>query len=386
MLKRYQKSLIASAVVGSLAFTSAAQAAEPEFSFGGYVKLDAFMSDYSDGSAPASGNLGRQFYIPSLTPVGGTGDDAISDFHARQSRLFMDVTQELSNGESVAAHVEIDFLTMPDGNERVSSSYAPRIRQAYIKYGNWTVGQAWSNFMNLSTLPEAVDFIGTTDGVAFNRQPLIKYSDGGWSFSIENPETTVSPNGGGARITSSDGVMPDFTAKYTGKSGDLSYSVAGILRQLAYDVDGDSSDETTGAYGVSLSAKYMLGDDDIRASFTMGSGLGRYLGLNTFNDAVIDANGELEAIDVMGVTLAYRHVWSETSRSSFTYSRGWADNDTALIGTGTTESTQRIGVNYMYSPDKALTFGVELSQATRELDNGVDGDMTRLHFMAMYKF
>ena len=51
-----------------------------------------------------------------------------------------------------------------------------------------------------------------------------------------------------------------------------------------------------------------------------------------------------------------------------------------------TEYTQRLGVNYMYSPAPNLTFGAELSQATRETEAGVQGDMTRLHFMAMYSF
>ena len=354
------KSLIASAVVGVFAMAPA-HAAEPEWDFSGYIKLDAFMSDYQDGNAPASGNLGRQFYIPSLTPVGGNGDDAVTDVHARQSRFYFDVSQELDNGEQIKARIELDFMTVPVGDERITNSYAPRLRQAYFTYKNWLVGQAWSNFQNLSILPESVDFIGAT-------------------------ETTVTPFGGGARITSSDGIVPDLTAKYVGKTGDLSYSIAGIVRQLAYDTDGDGSDETASGYGISVGAKWQIGKNDIRASFQTGSGLGRYLGLNTHNGAVIDANGDLETIDSTGVTFAYRHVWNEKARSNFVYSRGWADNDVSLLGNAVTEYTQRLGVNYMYSPAPNLTFGAELSQATRETEAGVQGDMTRLHFMAMYSF
>lgn len=383
--KTLTKSLIASAVIGGIAMTPA-HAADPEWSFSGYIKLDAFMSDYQDGTAPSSGFIGRQFYIPSTTPVGGNGDDVVTDVHARQSRFFFDVSQDLDNGETIKARIELDFMTVPVGDERITNSYAPRLRQAYFTYGNWLVGQAWSNFQNLTILPESVDFIGSTDGIIFARQPQIRYTNGGFSVSAENPETTVTPYGGGGRITSSDGVMPDLTAKYVGKSGDLSYSIAGIARQLAHDVDGDGSDETASGYGISVGAKWQLGKNDIRASFQTGSGFGRYLGLNTFNAAVVDANGDLETIDSSGVTFAYRHMWSEKARSNFVYSRGWADNDTTLTGTGVTEYTQRLGANFMYSPAKNLTFGAELSRATRETEAGVEGDMTRLQFMAMYSF
>lgn len=385
MQQLFKTSLLASAVLGGLAMAPAQAADAPSWSFGGYVKLDAFMSDYGDGAAGGSGNLGRQFYIPSLTPVGGSGDDAVTDFHARQSRFWFDAKQTLDNGETLSGRIELDFMTVPVGDERITNSYAPRLRQAYLTYGKWTFGQTWSNFQELSILPESVDFIGATDGMVFVRQAQVRYTDGNFSVALENPETTVTPFGGGARITSSDSVMPDFTVKYKGKNGDLSWAVAGLVRQLAYDVTGTGSDETTNGYGISVSGKWQLGANDIRASFTSGKGIGRYMGLNTFNGAVIDANGELEAIDVMGATLAYRHVWNDKFRSNLIFSRGWADNDPVLTGNAT-KSTQRIGLNLMYQAEQRLTFGAEISQATRELENGVDGDLTRLHFMAMYSF
>ena len=57
-----------------------------EIGFGGYVKLDAMWTDTSDGQI-ATG-IGRDFYVPSLTPVGGVSESATWDMHARQSRFF----------------------------------------------------------------------------------------------------------------------------------------------------------------------------------------------------------------------------------------------------------------------------------------------------------
>lgn len=383
--KKFTLSAATAAVLGVMSM--GAQAADTDFDFGGYVKLDMLVSDYADGKAPSSANIGRQQYIPSITPVGGEGDDLTTDFHARQSRFFFTSKTELDNGETLTGHIEMDFQLTPDGDERISNSYNPRLRQAFLKYGNWTFGQTWSNFQDLNILAESVDFIGITDGIVFNRQAQIRYTSGGFSASIENPETTVT-SASGSRIVSSDGFMPDVTFKYSGKAENLSYQASVLLRQLAYDVTQTGDDETAFGYGVSFGAKYTFGMDDIRASITSGSGLGRYLGLNTWNGAYIDANGDLETIDSTGVSFAYRHFWTEKVRSNFVYSRGWADNDDELLAQAgdMTEYTERLAFNIMYTPATNLTFGAEISQATRETEAGVDGDLNRLQLMAMYKF
>ncbi|RUO64891.1 DcaP family trimeric outer membrane transporter [Idiomarina ramblicola] len=383
--KKFTLSAASAAVLGVMSL--GAQANETDIDFGGYVKLDMLVSDYADGQAPSSANIGRQQYIPSITPVGGEGDDLTTDFHARQSRFFVTTKTELDNGETLTGHIEMDFQLTPDGDERISNSYNPRLRQAFLKYGKWTFGQTWSNFQDLNILAESVDFIGITDGIIFNRQAQIRYTSGGFSASIENPETTVTPAGGG-RIISSDGFVPDVTFKYTGKAENLTWQASALLRQLTYDVAQTGDDETTFGYGVSFGAKYTFGMDDIRASVTTGSGLGRYLGLNTWNGAYIDSNGELEAIDSTGVSFAYRHFWTEKLRSNVVYSRGWADNDGEVLALAgdMTEYTQRIAFNLMYSPASNLTFGAEISQAERETEAQVDGNLNRLQLMAMYKF
>jgi hypothetical protein len=385
--KKFTVSAASAAVLGVMSL--GAQANETDIDFGGFVKLDMMVSDYTDGQAPSSGSIARQQYIPSLTPVGGEGDDMVTDFHARQSRFFLTTDTELDNGETLTGHIEMDFMLTPDGDQRISNSYNPRLRHAFLKYGKWTFGQTWSNFQDLNILAESVDFIGITDGIIFNRQAQIRYTSGGFSASIENPETTVTPVGGG-RIISSDGFAPDVTFKYTGKTDNLTWQASALLRQLTYDVGQTGDDETTFGYGVSFGAKYTFGMDDIRASVTTGSGLGRYLGLNTWNGAYIDSNGELEAIDSTGVSFAYRHFWSEKLRSNVVYSRGWADNDEELLASVNpatyTEYTQRLAFNLMYSPASNLTFGAEISQANRETEANVDGDLNRLQLMAMYKF
>ncbi|MAF75530.1 MAG: porin [Idiomarina sp.] len=384
-----QSIALSAAIAAALGAASiSAQAADTDVSFGGYVKLDLMVSDYTDGQAPASGSIARQQYIPSLTPVGGNGDDMVTDFSARESRFFLSTETKLDNGEVLTGHVEMDFQLTPDGDQRISNSYNSRLRHAFIKYKNWTFGQTWSNFQDLNILGESVDFIGVTDGIVFNRQAQIRYTSGGFSVSIENPETTVTDTiaNGNGRIVSSDGFMPDVTLKYSGKSDNLTWQASTLLRQLTYDVNGDGDDETEFGYGVSLGAKYSFGMDDIRASITTGSGLGRYLALNQWNGAVINGNGDLEAIDSTGISFAYRHFWTDKIRSNVIYSRGWADNPEAWVGGSSTKYSQRLAFNVMYSAASNLTFGAEISKAQRETEAGFDGDLNRLQFMAKYAF
>lgn len=114
--------------------------------------------------------------------------------------------------------------------------------------------------------------------------------------------------------------------------------------------------------------------------------MGRYIGLNVSNGAVIDANNELEAIDSTAYYAAYRHLWNEKWRSNITYSAISIDNDTALTGTSATESTNSVRVNLFYSLSTNMVLGGELTHATRAIETGEEGDMDRLQFTAKLSF
>ena len=114
--------------------------------------------------------------------------------------------------------------------------------------------------------------------------------------------------------------------------------------------------------------------------------MGRYLGLNTANGAVITSDGSLDAIDSTAGFVAYRHHWNETVRSNFIYSAIEVDNDTANTGLGITKSTSSIQANILFSPISKVTLGLGWLYATRELESGADGDLNRLMFTAKYAF
>ena len=126
------------------------------YKFGGYIKTDVIYSDYGDGS---SSGAGRDFYIPGTIPVGGVGESYL-DLHAKESRINFKTNHVLDNGAKLGAFVEMDFLLSGQGDERVSNSFAPRLRHAFLTYNNWLFGQTWMTFFNVGALPDLLDFVG----------------------------------------------------------------------------------------------------------------------------------------------------------------------------------------------------------------------------------
>ena len=233
--------------------------------------------------------------------------------------------------------------------------------------------------MNLGALAESVDFVGVSDGVPFVRQTQVRYSSNGFEFALENPETLAAG-------IHDDNSVPDMIAGYTTKGDWGHVKVAGLLRQLrAYDPATDTSSSDTGT-GIAVSGKIQLdGGDNIVWGINAGSGIGRYIGLASAHDAYFDANGDLEAIDTVGYYAAYRHVWDESSRTTVMFAGHDIDVTSAMAQT-TTESVYSTRINYIWSPVKPISLGIEYAYAKRELANGADGDMNRIQAMAKYVF
>ncbi|MCM2336665.1 MAG: DcaP family trimeric outer membrane transporter, partial [Pseudomonas sp.] len=275
------------------------------FSYGGFIKLDAMATDTSDGKI-ADGSSGRLFYLPSAIPVGGStaeGGDAYTDVHALFSRFWFSADHTTEGGQKVKAYIEADMFGGGSnalvGNETATNTYALSLRQAYVSYGKWLAGQTWSNFMDVAALPDAVDFVGPTEGTIFDRQAQLRYTSGAWSISAENPQTTVTPfQNVGARFNTGDNLMPDLIARWITRGDWGHFTVAGMVRQFKIDNVASGVDDSSTGGAVSVSGKFNLGaSDDIRYAVNAGSGIGRYLAFGLGSDVVQAADGSLEPLD-----------------------------------------------------------------------------------------
>ena len=342
-----------------------------QYSFGGYVKLDAMVSQYSGGER-ATSSVGDDFLVPSVIPVGGENGDAHFDMQAKHSRIWFKTSTQTDAGV-ISTHIEMDFGVNQIGDERISNSSVNRIRHAYVNWqyddnSSLLAGQSWSTFFNVGTLPETLDFVGPV-GTAFERQAQLRWTHGVGNgnsvmLAIENPSSGL--NGGASGATGGgdfdNNSLPDVVVRYNGKSGDLSYSVATVLREIAYKenftnnlaqpIEGDESEI---GYGVSFSGKWQLGQDDLKFQLNAGN-LGRYLGLQSFRDGYIESNGDIDLLDTVGGFIAYRHFWAPKWRSSFVLSASEADQPSNAPA-GTPSAYRSAHANLLYSPVKALTLG-----------------------------
>jgi hypothetical protein len=357
MMKKIIPSFTAMAASVSLALLALSGAAFAQdegptttYKFGGYAKFDALFSDYSDAT-PDGNSLMRMFYYAPQIPIGdGTGSsDATADFHARETRLNFRADTTTKGGDKITAFVEMDFLIHGDGNEVVSNSYSPRLRHAFIKYNKWTFGQTWSTFMDVSVLPEALDFVGPAESTTFIRQSMIRYTSGPLELAVENPQTFVS---GGTRDLSS---IPDLIGRYTFKMNGGSYvRVAGMLRNLKIQDTGSGSQADETGYGVSASAKFVFGSGDLRAMVTVGDGVGRYIGLGLVPDGYVDVTGEIATAEALAWFVSYRHLWNDKWRSNFMYGTTTIDYDNNVAAATLNDTASRYCRSWMSASSSSM--------------------------------
>lgn len=363
---------------------------------GGFVKTVMAFSRYSNGDLPAN-SLGRDFYLPQTIPIGGVREKVDNDFSSKQTRLFLS-TETTIAGHVLKGYVETDFQTAAgtQGSERTTNGYNLALRRAFLQFDKVTIGEDWTTFQNVGTLPETTDFIGPTEGSVFGRQPLVRYSTlivpkVTLQLAVENAETASANQGSPALIENDDDHVPDFVARlnFTLPKGEM--ALAGILRELS--VDNGAVGDSRSAYGASVSGKFVFGAAnryDLRFMGTYGTGIGRYMGLNFAPDTIdVAATNDLKEVISYGGFAALRVNWTPTVRSTFMASFQEAQYDSALSAASLAnfnKSASSVAANLFWSPVRGLDFGVEYRHGQRELVNGISGDLSRIEFVGKYGF
>jgi len=355
------------------------------FKFGGFIKADFLATQTGDGQL-ADDATGRALYLPGQTPVhgaGGNGETSGVDYnaHAKFSRFNLGVDHVADNGDKAGALVEMDFFGNALGNQNATNTYGVTLRHAYMYWNNWLAGQTWSNFMDAASIPEAVDFVGPTDGVLFVRQAQVRYTKGGLSVALENPETTLVTG-----ASSDRGSVPDLTVRYGWKGDWGTFGIAGLLRQLKIDRPGFDDSATGG--GVTVGGKWVMGGNDaLHYQLTGGEGIARYVGLGIVGDAATDASdGSLDATGVLAGYVGWRHAFTPKLRTNLIYARSDYDHDASITGPLATKSVQSIRTNLFYSPMPKVDVGAELMYGVREIEDGRKGDIRRVQFTTKYSF
>ncbi len=389
--------------VGDVKGTFKIPGTDTSIGIGGFVKTDFLFSSVSTGS----NRYGDQSLVLSQIPVGGApGEHSQMTMHAKESRLWFKSFTPSQWGD-INTLIEMDFFGDP-----ATYVYTPRLRHAYGSMGNFLAGQTWTTFLNASALPEVLDIGGSAGAVTSLRQPLVRWSQPfkladselEWQAAVEAPRTRIwdgytvtkephdkaynpNPNTDDYFSNPNADRYPDLIARlnYNGDWGNL--SLAALGRQVRYTNSKTGLEQGLWGGGVSLAGKITtVGLDNIRFMTHYGNGAGRYISTNnTFSDASLDIDGNMQLTTTYGGMFSYQHWWNNQWRSTLTYGFSQAEQPD-FVNTVLNHQVQSVHANLLWNPINQAMFGLEYIYATRELIDGMNGDLQRLQLSARYNF
>ena len=292
---------------------------------------------------------------------------------AKTTRLGLDFKTSV-NGAEVGGKLESDFAGTNDSF---------RIRQAYLTYENWLIGQTQSNFLS-NHAPFMIDF-STNVGGGTTRLPMVRYG-----FDL-TPATQLflaaeKPNSSAEDIKSS---VPTLTAKlahnFDDKKGNAS---ARALVEVYKDED---TNKRKAGWGLAAGTTYQVIDPlkaTLDVSYTKGVN-GILYGTNA-NAAFVDDEGNrnIEQNEIWAVQTGLTYSILPNLKTSLGYGALFADKDSdyADLNEAANKEVQQAWLNLVYSPVKPLEFGIEYVNGERKTFNNEKFKDNRIGLMSKYSF
>lgn len=292
---------------------------------------------------------------------------------AKTTRLGLDFKTSV-NGAEVGGKLESDFAGTNDSF---------RIRQAYLTYENWLIGQTQSNFLS-NHAPFMIDF-STNVGGGTTRLPMVRYG-----FDL-TPATQLflaveKPNSSAEDIKSS---VPTLTAKlahnFDDKKGNAS---ARALVEVYKDED---VNKRKAGWGLAAGTTYQVLDPlkaTLDVSYTKGVN-GILYGTNA-NAAFVDDEGNrnIEQNEIWAVQTGLTYSILSNLKTSLGYGALFADKDSdyADLNEAANKEVQQAWLNLVYSPVKPLEFGIEYVNGERKTFDNEKFKDNRIGLMSKYSF
>jgi hypothetical protein len=315
---------------------------------------------------------------------------------ARASRLGI-MTSTPSKWGDLEVKLEGDFNAPNDYMGELGSNGTQfRLRHAYGRWGNLMVGQTWSNFIDLRSYPETVDFNPTGD-VTLIRQTQLRYTlplgSSSLAFSVENPESSSSlppfqERSNAGRIDFDR--MPDFVVNWTLNGEKAHVSARAVTMEYHNDLHSQRG------YAVGLSGSSRLGAGTLVAGIQGGDGIGRYM-FNSVLQGATDTGTDLRLWRAMGWHIGYTLPWSASFRSNFiasqtyfgtdeisnAYGRFWSGKADEFVPN---KRIDQAGVNLLWGITKNVEAGIEYSWGRRITFADEEGTQHRINTMIQYNF
>jgi len=335
------------------------------------------------GSYDFNGLQGGTGFSISEIPVGEeVNNEQTFYMTANITRLGFEVKRRTLVGNTLI-RIETDF-NGPDNKFR--------IRHAYGQTTHFIVGQTWTNFSDIETLPLTVDVDGPPTAVTL-RTVLIKYYldfKPGWRFraSIESPGVAIFvPD-----TLSLEEVTQNYPTLATNIKKDwkaVQIKTAGILNPISVrNLSGERGSLIGRGLLLSLNAN-ITSSSSIKFQGIYGNGIASYLNLaeNSAYDVVLNPNnGEYQLTNCYGGYVAFNQ----------NIIKNFIDIDIVygLVNLKMEDyfpdylfkSGQYITVNAFYQDPEAFRLGLEYSYGYKRTKDDSNGTANRFAFTFYYDF
>ena len=360
----------------------------------GYVKGDV-IHDFREMNSPA------KFVATNIVIPEGRGNQ--TTFSANASRFLIATATPTPVGK-LTTLVSMDFF----GNT-TSAKPDPRLRQAWGQLddfvpwvgGSLRVGQSWSSWDDIPSLPETLDFEGPNASDQ-TRHMLVRYErkfgeDLVFWLALENPSSSIEAGAASVGVVSSQTRSPDGVLSLRYDLGDWGYVKPAVLFRdvSASDSVGPGAvtqhkfgwainvSSTTNLLFLGSFGKKEEKQDNLRWEINYGHGWGSYTS-DGVSDGVIVGN-DLQLLPVLGVTIGYQHFWLQKLRSNAVF--GMTDvNNRATQAADALDRTLYTALNLIWSPVSQVDLGMEGLWGQRRNLDGEKAWVPRLQFSAKFKY
>ncbi|MBL8008506.1 MAG: hypothetical protein JNJ56_13360 [Ignavibacteria bacterium] len=335
------------------------------------------------GSYDFNGLEGGTGFSLSEIPVGEESNDEKTFYMtANVTRIGLDVKRKTIVGNTLI-RIETDF----NGTDNKF-----RIRQAYGQTKHLIIGQTWTNFSDIETLPLTVDVDGPPTAVSVRNVQIKYYLDfePGWRFraSIESPSILIYiPD-----TLSIESVTQNYPAVATNIKKDweaVQIKAAGILNPISVrNVSGERGSLLGRGALLSINAD-LTSSSSLKFQGLFGKGIASFLNLsdNSAFDVVLNPNdGEYQLTTCYGGFVAFNQeifrefldidiVYGLVNLTMEDYFPDYSFN-----------AGQYIAFNGFLSYPGGFRLGVEYTYGYKKIKDGSSGVANRFAFTFYYDF
>lgn len=351
------------------------------FGIGGFVAL---RMSYDWNNAIDN----KDFYIVDI-PMTRTLDNRQKfQMDAAASRLFFRSVVNTNNMGPIEAYIESDFR---------GGSNVFRLRQAYISFIGFTIGQAPTTFADLMAAPTTIDFQGP-NGYTYQRNVMLRYHrefGKRWEFgvAIEMPSVSATP-GQSAHVISQR--VPDIPAyiQYSWDQKKSHVRLSGLFRSMNYADDVAQRTRHQIGWGVQFTTNVVISNHfRLFGQATYGEGIQGYIQDLKGKEADMVADptqaGYLQTLPTMAIQAGMQVNFSPTWQVNAAYSQvnNWNKNDYFASNPAPAYKTgQYIVGNVFCHISPAFQVGVEYLHGIRKNINVPAGHANRAQVLIQYTF